>query len=105
MDQSPSNREELNELLVQTLGAPNVYFQPPDDRRMDYPCIVYELDDILTRSADNGNYSVAYRYQVTLITRDPDDPTIPKLLGLKFSSFSRRHVMSGLYHYIYVIHH
>jgi len=96
---------EFNAILVDILGSPNVYFQPPDDSRMQYPCLVYELEDVATQHADNGPYSMHDRYQVTFIRQKPDSPVKRKLLGLPLSSFSRHFATSGLNHDVYVIHH
>lgn len=49
-----------------------VYFQPPDGRNMDYPCIVYKRGAENVQFADNGPYRRKKRYQVTVIDRDPD---------------------------------
>ena len=39
-------REELHELLVSVLGSRNVYFQPPESIRMQYPAIVYARNNM-----------------------------------------------------------
>jgi hypothetical protein len=82
-----------------------VYFQPPEDKKLDYPCIVYELEDIQRRSADNEAYTLIDRYQVTLIRHDPDSPLKHELMGLPHSSFSRHFATSGLNHDVFVIYH
>lgn len=98
-------RIEFNAILVDILGSPNVYYQPPDDARMLYPCIVYETEEIHVLSADNGPYSMHDRYQVTFIRHEPDSPVKRKLMGLPNSSFSRHFATSGLNHDVFVIHH
>jgi len=110
MDPSPSRRGDLSTLLRTIMSptdpaAANVYFQPPPDKQLEYPCLVYELEDIQVRSADNGPYSIMDRYQVTFIRHEPDSPVIRELLGLPFSSFSRHFATSGLNHDVFVIYH
>lgn len=111
MDPSPSRRGELSELLHKVLNpnAPelaNVYFQPPPNVDLKYPCIVYEREDIQVRSADNGPYTMFDSYQVTFIRQsDPDSPVLRLLMGLPHSSFSRHFATSGLNHDVFVIHH
>lgn len=100
-----SRRIAFNALLVEILGLPNVYYQPPSDDRMQYPCIVYEQDDIHTQHADNGPYKMHDRYQVTFIRHEPDSPVKHKLMALPFSSFSRHFATDGLNHDVFVIHH
>lgn len=97
-------RIEFNAVLVEILGSPNVYYQPADDSRMQYPCLVYELEDVAIQHADNGPYSMHDRYQVTLIRKLPDSSVKRKLLGLPLSSFSRHFATAGLNHDVFVIH-
>src|SRR4051812_34274733 len=67
-----ASRLELQTLLESILALPNVYFQPPSNIQMQYPCIVYKRDDSQTDFADNRPYSRTKRYQVTVIDRNPD---------------------------------
>lgn len=105
MDPGLARRIKFQEILEDILGAPHVYYQPPDNARMVYPCFVYELEDVDVKHADNGPYSMHDRYQVTFIRHEPDSPIIRALLGLKNSSFSRHFATSGLNHDVFVIHH
>lgn len=98
-------RLELQAMFEETLGNTNVYFQPPPDHRMQYPCIVYERDNASLKSADNIPYSWRPRYQVTLISADPDSDVIPKLAAYPLSSFSRHFATSGLNHDVFVFYH
>lgn len=110
MELSPSRRGDLSTKLREIMsplnpGAANVYFQPPPDKQLEYPCIVYQLENVRVESADNGPYSIHDRYQVTFIRHEPDSPVIRELLGLPFSSFSRHYATSGLNHDVFVIYH
>lgn len=70
-------RMSLHRLLVELLGSDNVYFQPPPEFKMKYPCIVYHLDKIHSAPADNTVYKTDNRYLLTVIDPDPDG-------GIKF---------------------
>jgi hypothetical protein len=76
------SRSDLNDLF-KTL-APNVYFQPPADAQMQYPCITYERDTADARFAGNSKYLVRKRYTVTVIDENPDSliPDAVELLPL-----------------------
>ena len=50
----PRKRTDLHEILKEILGSDNVYFQPPESYKMEYPCIVYERSALTTRFADNN---------------------------------------------------
>lgn len=97
-------RKAFNTVLKTLLGSDNVYFQPPDSITMQYPCIVYERDDISQQHADNLPYRSTRRYQVTYISHDPDSAVIDALEAMPMSSFSRHFATSGLNHDVFTIH-
>ena len=35
-----TKQEKLGKALIELLGSNNVYFQPPESIKIDYPCIV-----------------------------------------------------------------
>ena len=43
-----NRRYELQAVLEGILGSGNVYFQPPENLKMRYDCIVYERSEIET---------------------------------------------------------
>jgi len=98
-------RKQFNDILKELIGNENVYFQPPEDRTMQYPCIVYQRDNASFKPADNLPYSTTQRYQVTLIDQNPDSDVVDKLLNLPLSSFNRHFATSGLNHDVFVIYH
>lgn len=99
-----SQRLLLHDALVALLGSTNVYFQPPPDRQMTYPCIVYSRDDQSVKRGDNVAYNVRQRYQVTYIDTDPDGDSIDALAEFPLSAFSRHFVTSGLNHDVFSIY-
>lgn len=95
-----TDRLQLQSLLESLLGSTNVYFQPPPNVSMNYPCIVYELDNVRTDFAGNKPYRFDRRYQVTVIDRNPDT-TIPALVAeLPKCVFSRHFIANNLNHYV-----
>ena len=82
----------------------NVYFQPPESVKMNYPAIVYRLANIKTAYGDNLPYMLDHSYALTYITRDPDDPVRDILAALPMCSFSRHYTADGLNHYSYTIY-
>lgn len=93
--------EELQALLEETIGSRNVYFQPPADKKLTYPCIVYQLDYIITSYANNLPYIPKKRYAVTYIDKSPDQYIPDKIGKLPFTAFSRFYVADNLNHYVY----
>ena len=74
-------RLELQLELERLMGSRNVYYQPLPSLKLQYPCIVYERNPGEPMYADNLKYIKANRYQVTLISQNPEDPNRIKKIG------------------------
>jgi len=66
----PDRREELRDTLRGILGTKNTYFQPPENVKMQYPAIVYELSDIKSLYANGGVYLFGRKYTLTLVDKE-----------------------------------
>lgn len=99
-----SSRTNLQTCLETILGSRNVYFQPPESIKLQYPAIVYERDDIHKVNADDQLYSRTVRYQVTLIDKNPDSEFIDKLIQLKRCKFVRHFTSDNLNHDIFELY-
>ena len=99
-------RLEFHTALLELMGGEdsNVYFQPPPDRVMQYPCIIYQRDNQSVERADNFAYNWRQRYQVTYIDQHPDGDPIDALTEFPLSAFSRHFVTSGLNHDVFSIY-
>lgn len=95
-------RLDLQNLLL-TL-APNVYFQPPESLKLQYPCIVYERDYRNTQFAGNRPYRSTKRYQVTVIDKDPDSGIPDAVAALPMTTFQRFFAADDLNHDIYSLY-
>lgn len=91
-------RLQLQAVLEGVLGSRNVYFQPPPNVKMNYPCIVYKRDSALTDYASNNPYRFKQRYLLTVIDRDPDSSIIKKVAALQTASYIRNYSADGLNH-------
>lgn len=94
-------RLELHEILVSVLGSRNVYFQPPANVTMKYPCIVYERDRRVTVFANNLQYRNTKRYQVTIIDQNPDSQIPDDTARLPLCSFERHFAADNLNHDVF----
>lgn len=88
------------QLLLEAI-APNVYFQPPPNVKMLYPCIKYERDDAEIAFADNVAYRSTKRYKVTVIDRDPDSLIPDQLCDIPLCAFDRFYTVDGLNHDVF----
>lgn len=76
-------RLELHKKFEDILGSKNVYFQPPETMRMQYPCILYFKTSVSTRYANNMAYKNTQGYTVTYVDKSPDSE-IPFILLKSF---------------------
>jgi len=93
-------RLELHTIL-KTLGAQKVYFQPPPDSVMEYPCIRYHRNDVDTSFADNLPYRRKKRYLVTVIDTDPDSPIPDRVGALEACTFEQFYAVDNLNHDVF----
>lgn len=93
-------REELHEELCDVLGSRHVYFQPPENLKIKYPCIVYNLEAMDNRKADNIRYISYDRYLLTVISDDPDFDCFIKLMDrFDMCDLDRAATSEGLNHW------
>jgi hypothetical protein len=92
-------RLELHQLLESI--ADNVYFQPPENIKLKYPCIIYKRDFAETEFADNHPYNHVLRYMVMVIDQDPDSDIPGKVAALPMSIFNRFFTADSLNHDVY----
>lgn len=89
-------------LLLKTF-VDNVYFQPPVNIRLEYPCIIYKRDNAHTIFADDKPYDIRTRYMVIVIDQDPDSEIPRKVASLPMSSFNRFYIAENLNHDVYSV--
>lgn len=92
-------RLELQEILEEF--TPNVYFQPPTNISLVYPCIIYRRDYAQVTHADNNPYSNTKRYMVTVIDRNPDSAIPDKVAELPMCIFNRFYTADNLNHDVF----
>ena len=97
-------RIELHNRFVTLLGSSCVYFQPPESVKLQFPCIIYGLDRIDVRKADNAGYFGKKRYSVTIISKDPDYELPNEIAMLPLCSFNRFYTADNLNHWIFEIY-
>lgn len=97
-------REALQTLFEKLLGSRNVYFQPPESVKLNYPCIVYERSSIRTDSANNKAYLKHNQYTVIYIDEDPDSEIPNKLLELGYCRFNTHFTADNLNHDVFTLY-
>lgn len=97
-----ARRLELHALL-ETI-TDNVYFDPPNNFRMQYPCIRYKREANTTVHADDIPYNVRWGYQIMVIDPDPDSDIVELVAALPLCSFSSDYVAENLHHDVFVLY-
>ena len=92
-------RLDLQALLLEI--CPTVYFQPPENLEMDFPCILYSRDWALTNFADDYPYRHTKRYSVTVIDRVADSPYLALVAALPMCIYDRHYKVKDLNHDVY----
>ena len=97
-----ATRLELHEELI---TIPEIhghaYYQPPEGYKLQYPCIVYDLDYEHTFDADNLIYNRRKRYSITVMDRSSES-VVAEQVGEMFQIKMERHFVSdNLHHYVY----
>lgn len=99
------NRIDLDDKLRAVLNKPNVYFQPPESIKLSYPAIVYQLSSIDHQYADNKTYVGKRRYQVTLISKNPDDELVDKIINsFELCKFDRFYTANNMNHFVFILY-
>lgn len=91
-------RLNLQSKLEELLGSKHVYYNTPENLKMEYPAIRYSKNDIEDTYASNIKYISRDVYDLVVIDKKPDNPVIKKLLELPYSEFDRHYVADGLNH-------
>jgi hypothetical protein len=99
-----AQRLELQALLKKILGSDSVYFQPPTNVRLEYPCIVYERSQTNVDFADNKPYRHKKRYTLTLIDRNPDTPFVDSISALPLCIHDRFFTADNLNHDVFTLY-
>ena len=90
-------RLELHQQLK--FFTPNVYFQPPSDLTMRYPCIVYHSLPLIPKYADDSAYGTTNGYQITVMDFDPDSPIAYNLIAkFNYCRITNHFVLNNLNH-------
>ena len=92
------SRLDLQSKLEELLGSRNVYYQPPEATKMEYPAIRYSKSPDIVRHASDMVYLSFNRYEIIVISKKPDHEVIEILRDMPYCSHDRHYVSSGLHH-------
>lgn len=96
--------QELQAKFEDILGSRNVYYNPPASVKMSYPAIVFSRSRIEKKNANDTTYIQSYRYEVTVIDRDPDCKYISDISRLPMCTYDRNFVSDNLHHNTFTLY-
>ena len=100
-----ASRLKLHEEFCTILESKNVYFQPPESVKMEYPAIRYSASDPDQKSANNRNYSKTNKYEGVVIDHDPDSDISDKILAhFPMCRLGRPYPANGLNHFPFTLY-
>ena len=100
-----NSRAQLHSVLQEALPGVALYYQPPENIKLTYPCVVYTFDKIKSSEANNSRYIRHDKYTIKLIGSLIDvEKWSDKILGLRYCDLDTTFVSDGLYHYVYQIY-
>lgn len=99
-----NRRIQLDDLLRDLIG-PNVhlYFQPPEDLKLEYDCVVYTLVNKHATHADNKTYRKLDQYSITVITENPDSTLPDKFFNVPMCRFDRTFKSGNMNHFVFTL--
>lgn len=95
---------DLLHLLQQAVRHNRVYFQPPENLKIVYPVVVFNLSKIEIDHASDAPYKGAKEYSVTLITKDPEPDVIDEILKIPYSSLDTTYISDGMNHFVFTVY-
>ena len=99
-----ATRIDLQNILEELLGSRNVYYQPPESLKMNYPAIVYARKTIDNSYANNSVYKQNYAYEITVIDKNPDSEIVNKVSKLPTCRFDRHFKSDNLNHDVFTLY-
>lgn len=97
---------DLQAMLQELMGENvKVWYQPPENLKLKYPCIIFGISNALIDYADNNPYQIHKRYTVTLMTKTADNhEMLDKLLNLPLCTFDREFINDDIVHDVFTLY-
>lgn len=77
----------------------NAYFQPPENVKLVYPCLIYSKSSNDTKYANNQLYFNKQKYNVTIIDKNSDSELADNLVSaFEYCSIDSYFTSENLYH-------
>lgn len=93
-----------NRMLVALDGLGiKIYFRPPTNMTLQYPCVVYTTTQFPRNFANDTTYVSGETYEVSFISPNPGSDDHKRLQTIPYASHIRSYVSDNLVHDVYRI--
>lgn len=105
--------EEIFSIFHEADGKQHVYFQPPENIMLNYPCVIYKRDGNRPTWADNLKYCNHWSYLMIILDKDPissrvnaegTKTIIDAISELPTCSYIRHYVVDNINHDVFKIY-
>lgn len=101
----PWTRTELQQAFEEFLGSENVYFRPPESKKLNYPCIIFSIRAGDSQYANNKAYIFHRMYDVQIIHKEADTDLIERFAyTFPKARFDRAFKIDNLNHENFVLY-
>ena len=97
------NRPDLQAKFEKILGSRNVYYQPPESVKLNYPAIIYSRKELRNTFANDDVYLQLPCYEVIVIDPDPDSKIVSAISRMIGVRFDRHYTADGLNHDVFTL--
>lgn len=94
---------DIQTVLSRIPGVSEVYFQPPENVKLKFPCILYSLSNDKPVYADNRIYKNKKRYTVTVMDKNPKSKIAEIVRMLPYCRFDRTFQKDNMNHFVYTL--
>lgn len=98
-----NDRLKVHTYLTEAFPDLKIIFRPTSQSVLEYPCITYTVDEIMSNHASNQSYIKAAVFQVTLMSHPPGYEGLYNMLDIPGSSHIRSYMADGIMHDIFNI--
>lgn len=106
MESSFQARLKVHSKLVEVMQGKKVYFQPPENLRLERPCLIYKVSNIFDLFADNVTYQRRRRYEIILVDDNPDSEYFDRLMeAFTYIKFNRFYIADSNNHWSFELYH
>ena len=91
---------------LESTDTGKVYFQPPTNVHLEYPCWVIERDSAHQPKANDKTYIFRERYKCTFMNRTEPDPDILRIIPFRYQlcQYQNHYVADNVHHDVFFIY-